>query len=223
MFSLTSSLSPLKKKPAYKIPPGSYGLFALRHLFQMRRDVIGFFQDMKRKYGDVVLFGIRKTKIFMIQSPEDVRHVLQENSSNYQKSVFYRELKRVLGKGLLTSEGDFWKKQRRLIQPAFHRQRISEFTQIMAEETSNLFREWDSKTRNGVLRADLSEEMMRLTFAIVGKTLFRSDVKEYSEIIAENVETAMEELTKRLTMTLFLNLIQPFADFFFHGNRLQRE
>ncbi|MDV6234187.1 cytochrome P450 [Leptospira ellisii] len=200
MFSLTSSLSPLKKKPAYKIPPGSYGLFALRHLFQMRRDVIGFFQDMKRKYGDVVLFGIRKTKIFMIQSPEDVRHVLQENSSNYQKSVFYRELKRVLGKGLLTSEGDFWKKQRRLIQPAFHRQRISEFTQIMAEETSNLFREWDSKTRNGVLRADLSEEMMRLTFAIVGKTLFRSDVKEYSEIIAENVETAMEELTKRLTM-----------------------
>ncbi|AYV56151.1 cytochrome P450 [Leptospira kmetyi] len=200
MFTLNSSRSPKKNVPKIKTPPGSYGFFALRHLPRMRRDIIGFFEDMKKKHGDVVLFGIRRTRIYMIQSPEDVRHVLQENSSNYHKSVFYRELKRVLGKGLLTSEGDFWKKQRRLIQPAFHRQRISEFTHIMADETRNLFEEWDSKEKNKTLRVDLSEEMMKLTFAIVGKTLFRSDVKEYSEIIAKNVETAMEELTKRLTM-----------------------
>ncbi|MBM9499845.1 cytochrome P450 [Leptospira sp. 201903071] len=200
MFSLNSSLSPEKDSQKIKSPPGSYGFFALRHLYRMRRDIIGFFQDMKKKHGDVVLFGIRKTRIFMIQSPEDIRHVLQENSGNYHKSVFYDELKRILGKGLLTSEGDFWKKQRRLIQPAFHRQRISEFTHIMAEETQNIFQEWESRQKNGTLRVDLSEEMMRLTFAIVGKTLFRSDVKEYSEIIAKNVEIAMQEVTKRLTM-----------------------
>ncbi|XDD50404.1 cytochrome P450 [Leptospira sp. WS92.C1] len=202
MFFLTSSLSPKKDSKKPKSPPGSYGFFALRHLPKMRRDIIGFFQDMKKKHGDVVLFGIRKTRIFMIQSPEDIRHILQENSANYQKSVFYIELKRILGKGLLTSEGDFWKKQRRLIQPAFHRQRISEFTHTMAEETQNLFQEWQSKQKDGKLRVDLSEEMMRLTFAIVGKTLFRSDVKEYSEIIAKNVEIAMQEVTKRLT-TIF--------------------
>ncbi|MBM9577498.1 cytochrome P450 [Leptospira sp. 201903070] len=200
MFSLNSSLSPKKDSQKIESPPGSYGFFALRHLYRMRRDIIGFFQDMKKKHGDVVLFGIRKTRIFMIQSPEDIRHVLQENSANYHKSVFYDELKRILGKGLLTSEGDFWKKQRRLIQPAFHRQRISEFTHIMAEETRTIFQEWESRQKNGTLGVDLSEEMMRLTFAIVGKTLFRSDVKEYSDIIATNVEIAMQEVTKRLTM-----------------------
>ena len=80
---------------------------------------------LRRRFGDVVYFRIGPRRGFLITNPEDVRHVLQDNARNYHKSPLYEKLRMFLGNGLLTSEDDFWLRQRRIAQPAFHRQRLA--------------------------------------------------------------------------------------------------
>lgn len=175
------------------LPPGTFGIPALRYLPFLSRDTIGFFRMLHEKYGKTVRFGIRQIAIHLITQPEDIRRVLQENNQNYHKGVFYRELGRILGRGLLNSEGEFWKKQRKLIQPSFHRQRISEFVEVMAEETNRMIDDWKSRPL-----LDVSKEMMHLTFAIVGRTLFKAEVTSYSDRIEAALTIALELTTKRI-------------------------
>ncbi|TGK06989.1 cytochrome P450 [Leptospira semungkisensis] len=194
MLSLHEASSKQSDKSKPNLPPGVFGLRALPYVSKLAKDPIGFFQLMHERFGKTALFGIRQIPFHIISQPEDVRRVLQENSQNYHKGIFYRELGRILGKGLLNSEGEFWKKQRKLIQPSFHRQRISEFVEIMAEETNKTLLNW-----KGQSNLEISKEMMRLTFAIVGKTLFRTEVESYASRIEASLKVALEITTKRIT------------------------
>ncbi len=196
MLSLQESAPTRGGKSKLNLPPGVFGLRALRYLSLLAKDPIGFFQFMYEKYGKTVRFGIRQIPFHIITQPEDIRRVLQENSQNYHKGVFYKELGRILGQGLLNSEGDFWKKQRKLIQPSFHKQRISEFVEIMADETNKMLANWKSPDPK---RLDISKEMMRLTFAIVGRTLFKTEVESYASRIEASLKVALEITTKRIT------------------------
>ncbi|WP_040911305.1 cytochrome P450 [Leptospira broomii] len=180
-------------RPVPNLPPGTFGFPALRYLPFLSRDTIGFFRMLHAKYGKTVRFGIRKIVIHLITQPEDIKRVLQENSQNYHKGVFYKELGRILGRGLLNSEGEFWKKQRKLIQPAFHRQRIAEFVEVMANETDKMLETWKPKSS-----IDVSKEMMHLTFAIVGRTLFKTEVTSYANRIESALTIALEITTKRI-------------------------
>lgn len=195
MLSLQDNASATGTRSKPNLPPGVFGVRALRYVSLLAKDPIGFFQMMHRKFGKTVRFGIRQIPFQLISQPEDIRRVLQENSQNYHKGVFYKELGRILGSGLLNSEGDFWKKQRKLIQPSFHRQRISEFVEIMAEETDKMLDRWGKDT----ITLDISKEMMRLTFAIVGRTLFRTEVESYATRIEAALKIALEITTKRIT------------------------
>ena len=91
----------------------------------VRRDPIGVFMQAALQFGDVVYFKIGPRRGYLITNPRDVRHVLQDNARNYHKSPLYDKLRMFLGNGLLTSEDDFWLRQRRIAQPAFHRQRMA--------------------------------------------------------------------------------------------------
>ena len=90
----------------------------------VRRDPTGVFMRAARRFGDVVYFKIGPRRGYLITNPADVRHVLQDNARNYHKSPLYQKLRMSIGNGLLTSEDDFWLRQRRIAQPAFHRQRV---------------------------------------------------------------------------------------------------
>ncbi len=115
------------------VAPGPRGHPLLGSLPDVRRDPIRLFVDSFRRYGDVVRFRFGPMVAHLISAPAGVNHVLAENHRNYGKQTRgYRNLRYVLGNGLLTSEGDLWKRQRRIAQPAFHRQRIAGFGATMA-------------------------------------------------------------------------------------------
>ncbi|TMA36127.1 MAG: cytochrome P450, partial [Deltaproteobacteria bacterium] len=139
-------------------PPRAGG--TLRILRGMREDPLGLLAATQREHGDVVAFRFFFWSITLVSHPDGVRHVLQERHTNYSKdNLDYRMLKPVLGNGLLTSEGALWLRQRRLIQPAFHRERIAALGDLMTARTELMLDRWDA-TRGETL--DVASEMSRL-------------------------------------------------------------
>jgi cytochrome P450 len=141
----------------------------------VRRDPTTAFLDAARRYGEVVYFRIGPRRGFLITNPRDVRHVLQDNARNYHKSPLYEKLKIFLGNGLLTSEDEFWLRQRRIAQPAFSRQRIAALADAMAEAARETGDRWQSLAAAG-RPVDVEEEMMRLTRTVVLRTLLGADL-----------------------------------------------
>src|SRR5262245_65621579 len=126
------------------IGPGPRGLPILGMLPAVRRNPTAVFIAAARRFGDVVHLKIGPRNGYLITNPADVRHVLQDNARNYHKSPLYDKLRTVLGNGLLTSEDDFWLRQRRIAQPAFHRQRMLGLAGTMADQARATAAEWRS-------------------------------------------------------------------------------
>jgi cytochrome P450 len=142
----------------------------------MRRDPLEFITRITQQQGDILRFRFLFTPALLINHPDYIRHVLQDNHRNYDKHSFdYEVLKPVVGNGLLTSDGDFWLRQRRLIQPAFHRQRIAALGEQMVQATETMLAGWEAFERRGE-PVDAAAEMMRLTLTIVGRALFGQDL-----------------------------------------------
>ena len=111
--------------PARRVPPGPDIHLTVQ---SVQRDPLGFLMDLTRRYGDVVRYQADDWTVIFVNRPAYVRHVLQDNHQNYPKiPMVDNKFKRVSGEGLLTSGGSFWLRQRRLMQPVFHRQRIAAY------------------------------------------------------------------------------------------------
>jgi cytochrome P450 len=150
----------------------------------VRRDPIGVFLTAARRFGDVAYFKIGPRHGYLITNPADVRRVLQDNARNYHKSPLYEKLRMTLGNGLLTSEDDFWLRQRRIAQPAFHRQKVSALAGVMANAAREAADQWDPIASAG-RPVDIAEEMMRLTRTVVLRALLGGDLGPYSSTIDE--------------------------------------
>jgi cytochrome P450 len=178
-------------------PPGPKRNFPLSTLLAYRRGAHLFFEGMARQYGDIAHFKFSGLQAFLINHPDYIKDVLVTNHQNFQKGLALQRAKRLLGEGLLTSEGEFHRRQRRLAQPAFHRQRIASYGNVMtnyAERTASRWR--DGETLN------IADEMMRLTLGIVGKTLFDADVESEATEIGEAMNVVMD-LFDTLTVPFF--------------------
>jgi cytochrome P450 len=145
----------------------------------VRRDPTGVFIDAARRFGDVVYLKIGPRRGYLITNPADIRHVLQDNARNYHKSPLYDKLRLSLGNGLLTSEDDFWLRQRRIAQPAFHRQRIAGLASVMANAASEMATDWEAIAAAG-RPVDIDEQMMRLTRTVVLRALLGGDLGPYA-------------------------------------------
>jgi cytochrome P450 len=178
--------------------PGPRASWPVGQLYQFRRDPLVFLARLAREYGDVARFKAGPQSIYLLNHPEHIRDVLVTNHSRFKKGRALQRAKRLLGEGLLTSEGEFWRRQRRLAQPAFHRQRIASYARVMVEYAEQAAARWrDGET------IDAAGEMTRLTLAVVGKTLFDANV----ESDADEVGAALTEV-----MNLFNYLMLPFAE-----------
>jgi cytochrome P450 len=155
-------------KPRY--PPGPRRIVPLAGLFAYRKGPLPFFQNLAAQYGDISYFKLGPQEAFFLNHPDYIKDVLVTNHQNFTKGLALQRAKRLLGEGLLTSEGDFHRRQKRLAQPAFHRARIATYAGVMTDYASRTRERW----RDGDA-VDISEEMMRLTLGIVGKTLFDAD------------------------------------------------
>jgi cytochrome P450 len=131
------------------------------------------------RFGDVAYLKIGPRRAYLITNPHDIRHVLQDNARNYHKSPLYDKLRASLGNGLLTSEDDFWLRQRRIAQPAFHRQRISAFADVMVQAAQEAAAEWQTASSTG-RPVDVAEEMMRLTRIVVLRALLGADLGPFT-------------------------------------------
>ena len=136
--------------------------------------------DAALQYGDVSYLKIWNRHGFLITDPHDIRHVLQDNARNYHKSTLYERLKKTLGNGLVTSEDAYWLRQRRIAQPAFHRERIAKSTGVMAQEAENTARRWATVAETGG-SIDVLQEMMHLTQSIVLAAMLGSDATRLPE------------------------------------------
>ena len=136
-----------------------------------RADPIDYLLASFRTFGDVVCIRAVPFRSLFLAHPEHIKHVLQDNARNYVKGIVIAKMKVVIGEGLFTSEGDFWRRQRRLSQPAFHRDRLAGFATAMTETTAAMLDRWAPRARSGA-PFDVAADMSALTLGIVGRALF---------------------------------------------------
>jgi len=182
-------------------PPGPRRVLPLAGLFAYRRGPLPFFQNLAERYGDISYFRLGPQQAFFFNHPDYIKDILVTNHQNFMKGLALQRAKRLLGEGLLTSEGEFQRRQRRLAQPAFHRNRVASYADVMTAYAAQASQGWrDGET------LDISEEMMRLTLGIVGKTLFDADVASDAQEVGEAMAVAMDLFN---TITLpFYELLQ---------------
>ena len=152
---------------AIRLPPGPRGAPLLGLALQLLRDPLATLMRLA-KYGDIVCIRVFKQYRILLNLPEYVEQVTIVQHAKFHKSTLTKDVtERLLGQGLLISEGDFWRRQRRLAQPAFHRSRIAEYGATMVECADTHSKAW----RDGEIR-DLAQEMMAMTLDIAVRTLF---------------------------------------------------
>jgi cytochrome P450 len=148
----------------------------------LRSDPIRTFLDAADRYGDLVHLKAGPYHGFLLCEPADIKHVLQDNARNYHKSPLFDRLRDVVGNGLLTSEDSLWLRQRRLAQPAFHRQRLSAMADVIVACTGHMLERWNSIAARGET-IEIVEEMMTLTQAIIVRTMFSTDLGASAAIV----------------------------------------
>lgn len=188
--------------------PGPTGAEMLRQLRAIQRAPHEFLLTCARTYGGVTQFPIGNLSVYAVSDPAGVRHVLQDNARNYNKdTIQFNTLALVTGEGLLTSDGDFWLRQRRMMQPAFHRQRVAAFGQTMVSTAEKMLARWEALTEGVSL--DIDHEMMKLTLEIVGQTLFSVDLSAAASDLVQAVLITLEYIVYRAQSPLALPPFVP--------------
>jgi cytochrome P450 len=169
--------------------------FIFKNAYYMANWPLDFLFENYDTMGPIYWVKSPIRKIAVLNDPECIRHVLQENNRNYVKSFGYDPLKLLLGNGLLTSEGDFWRQQRRMAQPSFHKEKLAAIVDTMITSTGLMLQRWEKL--EGV-ELNISAEMNRIALDIVSKSLFISNVEDEIDKISTWVTVAIEEGAERI-------------------------
>lgn len=199
------TIEPIKRT---NLPPGPKARFIFDTLAKFNRDPFGFLMSCAKEYGDIVYLPnlqLSGSGVYILNHPDFIETVLGANSSHFRKPHnAMGSYKRLFGNGIIVSEGDVWRRQRRLLQPAFHRERIATYANIMVDYTNRMLARWQySEIR------DISHEMGRLITEIIAKTLFDIDLVGKGK----EVDSALTEILKyfaRRTSTRTVALLDNF-------------
>ena len=170
-----------------KLPPGPKSSTPGGQIVAMTRDPLKFLMKTAVEYGPIAHFMLGPQHTVLVNDPEHIEGILVAHDWNFVKGRGLKRASRVLGQGLLTSEGNFHRRQRRLAQPAFHKERIAAYAATMVEYAARARDRWqDGET------VDIAQEMMRLTLAIVAKTLFDADVESEAAEIGQALTDVLQ-------------------------------
>lgn len=174
-----------------KQPARMAGFPVVGNLPQFARNPIGFLNRLQSELGDVAAFSLLGSRSVLLSHPEDVDRVLVETGKRYNngKTGNMHALNAILGNGLVASEGDFWRKQRKLMAPSFHHQSIKKYANLIVSATQDLANTW----QDGAER-DIHEDMMELTQRIIMKALFDVDVQDNAHKASQAFDAMMHAL-----------------------------
>ena len=178
---------------------GPKGLPLVGHLPAFRAKPIEFLMKVAREYGDLPHFRLGPYPVYLVNHPDLIRQVLVADQIHFTKSRALQRARILLGDGLLTSEGEFHTRQRRLVQPAFHRERLVGYAATMVDCALYVRERWKPGST-----VNVADEMMHLTLAIVAKTLFSADVESEASEIGKALTTVLE---------MFRLLMLPFSEY----------
>lgn len=159
--------------------PGPWALPVLGGMLQLRKDPLARVLALRARHGGFVRLGpLGRRAVYLVTDPAAVRHVLLDHHKNYQKGLNARRLRPILGSGSLLLEGETWRRRRRLVQPAFHKQKIASLTHAFVGATDELVERWGPRAT-----VDAREEMLRLTMGLTLRNLFASDASTLHELV----------------------------------------
>jgi cytochrome P450 len=171
MFQTTTKTEITVSAPGHKVPPGPRGELVAGCGRQFQRDPLGFLLTIQRQYGDVVRYRLGWWNFYLFSLPDHVKHILVENTHNYGGFLVDRVVASVFGRGLFMSEGEVWRRHRRMMQASFHRERVKTVGPVTAAATLEMLEQWQVLTESGQ-PLDMLREMMSLALRIAVKELF---------------------------------------------------
>ncbi|MEZ0075131.1 cytochrome P450 [Planotetraspora sp. GP83] len=189
------------------VPPGPPITAAPRLFKQLVTDRIGMLSSAASRYGDAVRLAIGPKAIYLFNHPDHAKHVLADNSAAYHKGIGLAEARRVIGDGLLTSEGELWRRQRRTIQPSFQNKRLARQDVLIAQEAARLVDRL--RAHAGGPPVDVAGEMTGLALGVLGRTLLDADLGAFTSIghsFEEIQDQAMFEMVSLSMVPLWLPL-----------------
>ncbi|MEO1162370.1 MAG: cytochrome P450 [Chloroflexota bacterium] len=172
-------------------PIGRNPFKLITFLQELNRNALGILDNAAREYGEIMAFTVLGHKQVMVSNPDALREVLVTKAKSFHKDADYTDknigIARFAGNGILVTDGEFWKKHRKLVQPALHTSRIREYADTMSRYTVDMVEDWQTKRD-----IDLAEEMMHLTLRIVARTLFDTDIRDNADDITDAMEALNE-------------------------------
>ncbi len=160
-------------------------------------DPLGFLQQNVITHGDVFSFRLAHRRLHFVNDPSFIEHLLQRNHRNYRKSLAYRKLELLLGNGLFNTDGDFWRKQRRLAQPAFHKDKIDGYAAIIVKHTNQMIQRLQA---TGEIH--LSRDLTQVTLKIIAEALLGLQLEEQGKVIESELPAALKFMIRRITSSL---------------------
>jgi enediyne biosynthesis protein E7 len=166
--------------PVRRVPPGPSVASLFGTLRKLSGDRLGLMTSAAARYGDAVRISAGPKTLYFFNHPDHAKRVLADNSANYHKGIGLIQARRALGDGLLTSEGELWRKQRKVIQPVFQNKRIAGQAGVIAEEAEKLVARL--RAHEGGEPVDVVREMTGLTLGVLGRTLLNADLTPFGSI-----------------------------------------
>jgi cytochrome P450 len=192
----TASATGNKPKTDQKIAPGPRTRRLLGSLSAFQADPLQFLLENAASYGDVVRFQFGPMTGHLVTHPDGVKQILQENNHNYGRDTRgFQALKSTIGDSILTTDGDYWRRQRRIAQPAFHRQRLAGFADLMVSSAQAMVERWKERPEGEIF--DVTPELLKVTLRILGLSMFGIDLSDDSEEIASALTIGLEHTTDR--------------------------
>src|SRR6266446_7180581 len=201
---MSATANPSATNPMPPRPPGPRGLPWLGTSFMASRDSTRKLTQWARDYGDIVYYHFLDFHFYILFHPQHIEQVLLGKTDNFVKGITSRADTELIGNGLLTSDGDFWRRQRKLSNPAFHRESLVRYADITTEEATRLLQRW----KNGET-LNIHNDMMNVTLRIVLRSLFGSDLGESMKVIEPALDAIMVSSSGFHSIAFFLGIPTP--------------
>lgn len=172
----------------------------LNSMRKVAQDMLGYNIELTEVYGDTYEIDLGYLPLYVTSNPDFIKQVLQSNHKNYLKSQAYDKMKLGLGNGLVTSSGDYWRKQRRLSQPVFYKKNLENLFQDMGRSTSELLAELEKQRGKEI---DISKKMMKVTATIVLRSLFNVEESQNLDKIYESMDMMQSYIIKHVQSPIF--------------------